>query len=514
MNFNAKTLRGKVARILGLVGLIGLLAATAGAQQIVTATVTVTNTAGTTNGETISVNGALRTITNSVSSSSTQVLLGTNITAATSNLFFFYVVSPAPLLTVATNSTNAILFRSYPGSALTILVSTNWATVSYTTNTLTNFWPLRLPLETAEGNAMQTNLASATVRAVDSPKSTNAIHESSPVAVNLVGITNDQVVTGQKIFSSASGRWGGYVSNSAGISGTFGNVSNGVHYSAVLVSPTSTNGVNYGNAFSSPGAASGAEQFGVGATASALQATALGASAAASGENSTAFGQSSTASGEAALAIGSFSEASEINTVALGAFAAAASDSAVAIGNSASAGFTNSTAVGFNAITTRTNQVRLGSDTGSQVSVPQWLDVGGGLTVANGTTNLLHSGTNRFPAGSDISFGRYANTSLANGNNAGVVFGTNVFVQLSGPSGAFTINGIAGGRDGKWIKGMNKTGLIWTIANESGVEPVAGNRIQTGTGADVSITNNPGVVTFIYDANANRWVIDSCNRWP
>ena len=48
----------------------------------------------------------------------------------------------------------------------------------------------------------------------------------------------------------------------------------------------------------------------------------------------------------------------------------------------------------------------------------------------------MAAGTNAFLPGSDIAFSRYAVTSLANGNNAAVPTGTNVFVEISGNSAA------------------------------------------------------------------------------
>jgi hypothetical protein len=149
---------------------------------------------------------------------------------------------------------------------------------------------------------------------------------------------------------------------------------------------------------------------------------------------------------------------------------------------------------------------------------------GSGITNLNGanitantitqdqlTTNGMRIlGTNTFPVGSDIAFGRYALSSLANGNNAAIVVGTNVFVEVSGPSGAFTINGIAGGRDGKEIKIYNNTGQNMTIAHESGVDPTAANRIRTMTDADRSTTGN-GFVTLIYSGAASRWIEESFN---
>ncbi len=78
---------------------------------------------------------------------------------------------------------------------------------------------------------------------------------------------------------------------------------------------------------------------------------------------------------------------------------------------------------------------------------------------------------------------------------------------MSGPSAAFTVNGLDGqpNRDGKFLLLLNYTGQNMTIAHDSGVDPVAGNRIYTMTGADVATTGN-GSAILIYSASASRWI--------
>lgn len=266
------------------------------------------------------------------------------------------------------------------------------------------------------------------------------------------------------------------------ISGQFGVVSNGAWTSA-----KTTNLVNYGNAISSPNTAFLlAEQIGSGAQANSLGALAVGGSSTASGFTSAAIGNGSTASGSASTAVGVAALATAANTTA--------------VGNSSTASNANSSAWGYLAATTLQNQNRIGS-------ASQYLSVPGGSQVEGYTTNLHAWGTNTFDAGADISFGRYAITTIANGNNAGVILGTNVFVEISGASAAFTNNGFAGGRDGKLAIIVYQGGQSWTVANESGVDPVAANRIRTGTGADLVIPGNPGMLILIYSGAASRWLL-------
>ena len=93
------------------------------------------------------------------------------------------------------------------------------------------------------------------------------------------------------------------------------------------------NGTNNGLAFSSPGSAPGAEQFGVLATAS--------------GTNATAVGRGSTSSGSGSLALGRIAFATGANSVAMGVNSSASHD--------------NSYVLGQNASSTATHQIMLGT---------------------------------------------------------------------------------------------------------------------------------------------------------
>lgn len=118
------------------------------------------------------------------------------------------------------------------------------------------------------------------------------------------------------------------------------------------------------------------------------------------------------------------------------------------------------------------------------------------VTSAQGTNKLLGV----------VTFPRYNNTALANGNNAAVNPGTNTYFKVSGPTGAFTINGIVGGTDGRILLLQNSTGQTMTIANDSGVDSTPANRILMPTGGDTNITGNPGLVMFVYDTGLSHWI--------
>lgn len=480
-------------------------------QQVITATVAVTNAVGTTNGETLTINGTLRTFTNNVQNN-VQILYSNTPVMAASNIYTAYIVNPqSKVITAWASGSTNVTFQCYPGSGLSGSISAGWGTITFVTNTLNAAIVVRIPAN-VEGGPMQTNIGSQLEQYLES--STNALPSTNTFASNYMSLTITQLVGGVKTFTNTASAWWGTITNSPAINGTVLTLTNGYWTNAILNNPTFTNGVNYSNAFSSPGSAGGAEQFGVGAVASGSFATAVGGGATASGNGSVSMGNSSSASAGQSSAVGNGANASKIGASAFGNNATASGTNSTALGvGSTTAGFTNSTAVGYFATVTAANQIMLGSAGVSSV-VNNYLSVLGGATFAQGITNVFHNGTNYFPAGSDVSFGRFAISSLANGNNAGVIVGTNVFCDLSGPSGAFTINGINGSpnRDGKLIMLQNNTGFTLTLANDSGTDPVAGNRIYTGYNADTSYTNKPGVITLIYNANLSRWVIVASPR--
>jgi hypothetical protein len=171
---------------------------------------------------------------------------------------------------------------------------------------------------------------------------------------------------------------------------------------------------------------------------------------------------------------------------------------ASAFGTGSTVTHNDSTAIGKTATSTTTNQIRLGTSSDT-ISAP-------GIYAAPVTTNATLRGTNIING--RVDFTSRANTALANGNNAGVVLGTNVYVRLSGNTASATINGIAAEFDGSWhIAEFSNPVNSLIIADNSGTDPTAANRIRTGTGADVTFTNNPVVLQFIYNASDARWKI-------
>lgn len=401
-------------QLISILILLGALSASAA--DIVTATVTVTNAAGTTNGQTITVNADVRTWTNNVVISASQILTNETIGGAATNLFNHVGANAFAYTTLGRSGTNGITLRSDPGKTLTVALSAGWGEVAYATNTLTTAIALRLPI-TVEAAAQQTNLSTRLVDALNLDAVTNQLKQAAPVAAQLVGTTNAQTVSGVKTWTGNNIHTG-----SNYITGVF-------YFGAGSAVPRFTNGwVTLDSV----------EQY----------------------------------AGDYIM----MDPGSEF------------------IGTHRGNGehLTNAVEIiaGRN-ISITTNATKRDFT----------------VAMSDTTTNLVTAGTNSF---SDIAFRRYAVTSLANGNNAGVVVGTNTFVEVSGPSGAFTINGMTGSpsRDGHLVIIINQTGQDMTVAHQSGTDPTAANRIISLTGADRSTTGN-GAATFIYSAAASRWLLIS-----
>lgn len=97
--------------------------------------------------------------------------------------------------------------------------------------------------------------------------------------------------------------------------------------------------------------------------------------------------------------------------------------------------------------------------------------------------------------------------TLANGSNNNVSSGVATYCRVTGPTGAFTITGLANGERGRLVLIRNTTTQDMTIANESASSDAA-NRIVTQTGSDVT-TSGQGLVTLVYDSTSSRWVVCS-----
>lgn len=140
----------------------------------VTATVSVTNAAGTTNGQTITVNSDVRTWTNSVFIASSQILTNGTPASATVNLLNQIAQFPFSHIGLSQTWPTNIVLQGQTNMDVIVTLSAGWGTVTFQTNTLGSAVAVRIPF-TVESLAQQTNIASGLAAAINSPKNTNVI---------------------------------------------------------------------------------------------------------------------------------------------------------------------------------------------------------------------------------------------------------------------------------------------------------------------------------------------------
>lgn len=433
--------------ILTAIFLIMGTASIAAADRI-TATIVATN-APTTNGMTFAITTTAlttRTWTNSVNNSAAQILTNSTAAGSATNLALHLAATPPSGAVPLLTGASNITIYANTGVPL-IVTATPAGYFSITYATQAVTSAYTVRVpETVEAAAMRTNIASGLVDWLNGNEATNQVSQTNPAFAQFLGTTNEQTIAAIKYFTNISGIWYGYVSNATGISGNVNYMTNGLYRSPVLNDATLTNGTFYGT-----------QNYGD----VLVEYTSSGPTfySAAAGEYILTLTNGSVGLGSSLFQIGQSPALTKVIT----------SD---AIGNLS-------------------------------------LEYVQALTNA-AIASSVFAATNNFPAGSDIAFGRYAVTSLANGNNAAVPVGTNVFIEVSGPSADFTINGISGSpnRDGKLLIIVNQTGFNMTIAHQSGTDPTAGNRIITMTGADRATTGN-GTATLIYSGSASRYILVS-----
>ena len=102
-----------------------------------------------------------------------------------------------------------------------------------------------------------------------------------------------------------------------------------------------------------------------------------------------------------------------------------------------------------------------------------------------------------------LPFGAFA---ASNGANNNIALPNKSFIRITGPTGAFSISGIAkpDNPDGRVVILYNTTSQHMTITDDA--TSTAANRILTNTGADV-VTTGTGIVSLIYSVTDARWIL-------
>lgn len=160
-------------------------------QQIITASLTVTNSAGTANTNTITLNGVTRNFTNYVANYQTSILASNSVWAATSNLFLGYILYAPNSVVVSQTTVSNVQYMSYPNAGLTMSISPGWGTLSWFTNSITNSIVVRVPVSSV-GVYDLTNIANGLRDYLNSPAVTNAFSSSAPAFANFAQLATIQ----------------------------------------------------------------------------------------------------------------------------------------------------------------------------------------------------------------------------------------------------------------------------------------------------------------------------------
>lgn len=499
-----------------------------------------------------------RSFTNGVITPSTSIQI-TNSTAATrTNLVSHLVAYPvysvgvgSPQLVVnpSTTNTSVIEFSAPVNTNLSITFGGNWARVYYITSTYNTAVPIQ-NLTNAISASARTNAANAIVNYLGGTVPSNSIPPANyafrhytdntssqtlsnktftaPVlnggrlvnATNLTGtnvaITNVTLhianITGAQLSGILAALTNGTAYNlnlvNATNRGIIGAITNGLWTNGTLIGAKSTNFFNYGP-IASRYNAMGGQAFGEDSEASGINSTALGRGAISSGVESTAGGyfsqatnSSATAYGNQSIAGGSGSSVFGYNSVVsgqssggFGAGGNVSGASSYSFGTGNTVTHDNTTVVGNSITSADSNLVQIGSSS-------QRITLAGPVTDST-LTNTTLKGLATVNGRLDFTPG--ANTGLANGYNSDTSLGTNVYVKLSGHTGAATNAGFRAATSGTYhIVQVDNPSLNYAVLDNSGLDTVA-NRIFLGDATTKHSTNNPVIMQIIYDAGVSRW---------
>lgn len=421
----------------------------------ITATVTVTNLPAA--GNTITVNAdPARTWVTNVVTPATQILIPTNsaVGSAATNLWLEIAqhAFSGPIIAQWQNpasNTNVITLIGALDQTMAVAINTNWASVSYSTQTVTAMYTVRVP-GSGETASVRTNIFTLLVTAIDS-YAQNKFTAGTTALLNYVDNASNQTNGGNKTWSG-NARFNGAVTLNSGtvdvVGGTVITLENGT--SLTLASNGTVNlGANSTMSF-------------------------------ASGSKVSSFSGLNTTNWD-------FEYVADSNTVAR-------------LGDVTN--FWTSRLAG-NSSWSSTNNFKSAVVTNLFVVNFGWPVTGlvANSTVLQGPTSIQ----------GPLSSGWNTNNSLAAGVNQDVNLGaTGNGILSGGPAGGFSIDGFAPSliADGELLTVWNQTSQVLTIANESGAEATPSRRILTLTGANVVGTTNC-IFSFKYSSFASRWLLTS-----
>lgn len=416
--------------------------------SIIQGYVTITNTPA--DGNTLIVNGVTRTWkTQPVAAPSTQIAITNSIGANATNLYTYLAVYPLSRLQLAHSGTNGISLLTLANGALTITASGTWATITYVTNTVGDLTAIRVPFANIPDVAVTNRVYQATeiVRGINDYSSL-ALDQDATAASELVGLDNEQTITGVK---TITGFW---------------------LFDSESITFTNNTLISFGGA---------TVRFETNSSVSLLE----GSSMSFGTNGSLSFVQPSYVYG---VSVGTGTTNWNFNYTR---------DQDTVMRRKDGTNMIEFFAAGPS---------HYGEMLVTNLSATSGLLTG--LTISNATAyNFNFAGSNSF-AGT-FALKRTDFTSLASGNNAAIDFSDAIYAKIvGGPTAAFSLNGILPGTfDGahaRWLIIENATGQDMTIADNSGAESVPEYRIRTLTGADVTTVGDEIIMLF-YDSTIQRW---------
>lgn len=511
-------------------------------------------------------NSDTRTFTNTVTHAPSQIATNHTVSGSASNLYFHLVSSPFSRVQVTgyTNGSNVLYLRGQQGLAMSFSALSNWATISYSTQTFSSGQLIvRTPLA-YEVNDVRTNIASQLVTGIgdyaqnkfptNTPALTNYVDVgpnaqrlendvitnatiqggtiTNAVGTNLVRINvghaviTNAVVLGGTLsnatlvnLATASGTLGALsngilhnttLSNIAGASGTFGNLTNGIFQSPKLTNAT----INAVAGYLSDLSGLNLTITNLSAPGAGLDSQRLGASSDATGEKSIAIGKNANTAGYGGICLGYSSSSDGDSSIGIGLGIVGNGLYGIAIGLGASVGIDaeSSIAIGTDASVSYSNSIALGVNAlvteTAQIrlgTANQHVSIPGDLRAII-ITNALFPGSNSLTGSLKMLATNV--TGVANGDLLLDVGLERTVHRLSGNTAAANICGIKNGYDGRQLRIIKTNIYDLVFKNASGAAGTAASeRIVTGTGGNVTFTNVPEIIDLSYDGAQAVWFL-------
>jgi hypothetical protein len=357
---------------------------------------------------------------------------------------------------------------------LVISISGGYAALSTNSASTTNFHAVLIPWDTQPYSTNRTNDANELIYGLNKYATTNAFSEGAAALANHVSLVATQIVK-NKILTNSTVQ-GGSASNVtlvniATASGTIGSLTNGILQSTKLTNASGTlNGIEVSNAIVQSLVVTNPTAYGsvsVNESTGNLGYASLGALVWYwVADTNGAFWLENTDNGDVPFRLSASSGGGTTFTLPL------------AVSNSAS--------------------ITLGLTASNVVA----------QTELVATNVSIGAGTNYWRG--DISVSPRLYTSLVNGDNTDLDYGTNAAIYASGGTTTVNLHSFVEGRTYQRFRMRMSGATNHIIFNESGTEGTAGRRITTGTGGNLTLTNQPTWAEFEY--TGSRWEVVSHGR--